>query len=284
MGIMEEVFKQNLLMLREQRAPKTFSEALSPGSLWRPKSRPGTAPTPEKILISDEFSEKKQVIESFERFASEKLKESPSCEVQVEGGVIAQKPRPQWEGVNVFSNQNELIDSLKLPVEFKKIVFKNKVQGKISVIFVTEIFRPWQDAEKELKDGFINELLVGLPSKTAELFERMIGAMKLTPDEVLLYPIEFDGADFSSELISIAAYFKPEVIITLGARATQKILKTNDRLTLVHGQFFQRSFEDGHTFQVVPLFHPSIIETNQNMKKTAWADMQKIMKHLKKLP
>jgi uracil-DNA glycosylase family 4 len=61
------------------------------------------------------------------------------------------------------------------------------------------------------------------------------------------------------------------------------VLKSTDRLAQVHGQFFSRKIGE-KTFQVVPLFHPSIIETNQNMKKTAWADMQKIMKHLKKLP
>lgn len=63
-----------------------------------------------------------------------------------------------------------------------------------------------------------------------------------------------------------------------------KILKSNDRLSLVHGEFFTRKIGDETSIQVVPLFHPSIIETNQNMKKTAWVDMQKIMKHLKKLP
>jgi uracil-DNA glycosylase family 4 len=71
--------------------------------------------------------------------------------------------------------------------------------------------------------------------------------------------------------------------VTLGANSTHKILKVQDRLTQLHGQFFNRKIENIGTFIVVPLFHPSIIENNQNMKKTAWTDMQKIMKQLKKL-
>ncbi len=82
----------------------------------------------------------------------------------------------------------------------------------------------------------------------------------------------------------IAAFYKPEVIVTLGAKATHKILKGQERLAMVHGQFFVRKIENVGTMTIVPLFHPSIIESNQNMKKTAWSDMQKIMQHLKKLP
>lgn len=274
---MEQIFKQNLLTLRNPENPKTFSDALFPNSLWKPLKKTPVSKPKTDILISDEYSEKKQVLESFERFAQEKIKESPSGVVEIQGGELAQKSIATWEASADLS-------SLTLPSQFLDVIVKNKKPGKVQAIFVTETFRNWEEVEKDLKEGLINELLVGFPQKTAEFFERMILAMKLMPDEVLLYPVEFAGKDFSSEVITIAAHFRPEVIITLGAKATQKILKVNDRLTLIHGQFFARELEDGHSFQVVPLFHPSIIETNQNMKKTAWTDMQKIMKHLKKLP
>ena len=153
------------------------------------------------------------------------------------------------------------------------------------MIFITENFRPMSEAQPELKvSGFLNELILGLPLKTAELFERMILAMKFMPDEVLIYPVEAGENDLSLEVMKLAAFFRPEVLITLGAKATQNILKNNDRLSMTHGQFFIRKINDSLTVNLIPLFHPSIIESNQNMKKTAWADMQKIMKHLKKLP
>ncbi|MFL5786168.1 MAG: uracil-DNA glycosylase family protein, partial [Bacteriovoracaceae bacterium] len=112
----------------------------------------------------------------------------------------------------------------------------------------------------------------------------MILAMKLDPSEVMIYPVEkTDETDLSGEVVRIALYLNPEVMITLGAKATQKILKSNDRLSLIHGQFFERKVENQGVLQIVPLYHPSILETNVSMKKTTWTDMQKIMKHLKKI-
>ena len=164
-------------------------------------------------------------------------------------------------------------------------IFNNKHVGMVKVLFVTEKFRNWDEASLEFKAGFINELIMAFPLKTAELFERMIKAMNLLSEEVILLPMEDVGAnDCSSDVMKVAEQFRPEVIITLGSSATIGILKSSDRLSIIHGQFFSRKYSDQSTFQVVPLFHPSIIETNQNMKKTVWSDMQKIMKYLKKLP
>ncbi|HLW56502.1 MAG TPA: hypothetical protein VKY27_03900, partial [Bacteriovoracaceae bacterium] len=95
---------------------------------------------------------------------------------------------------------------------------------------------------------------------------------------------EFEGVSLFEDIVKLTKEYRPLVIITLGAKATSAVLKTNDRLAQVHGQFFNRKLIDSYEVQVVPLFHPNIIETNQNMKKTAWIDMQKIMKYLKKLP
>jgi uracil-DNA glycosylase family 4 len=245
------------------------------------------APVREKkvSLPKEEFSEKVQVIESLERFAQEKATEIQSNVIKIDGGEVVLKSEPGWDDLKHFNSLEALRSGLGLDPKFLDIVFNNKKPGEVTVLFVSEKFRNWEEAEAELKTGFINELIVGFPLKTAELFERMIMAMKLTPNEVIVFPVEGnDESDYSRDVMEVAAFYRPEIIITLGAKATQKILKSNDRLTMVHGQFFNRRMGEIANFQVVPLFHPSIIETNQNMKKTAWADMQKIMKHLKKLP
>jgi Uracil DNA glycosylase superfamily len=255
---MDQLFKQNLLRLRYPEAPKTFADALIPNPfLPRP-------PSPRPHL-----SEQVSIVESLKTFVEEKLESST---LKVEGGEIALKDSTLQ--VPRFSSFFEL----------KATLSKELPQKKPLVLFVTETFRNEDEVAPELKEGFVNELIRGFPVKTAELFERMILAMKLIPDEVVLYPVEADGKDLSGEVMSIIGFMRPEVVITLGAKATHKILKNNDRLTLIHGQFFKRTINTDVSFQLVPLFHPSIIETNQNMKKTAWADMQKIMKHLKKLP
>jgi hypothetical protein len=279
--IMDQLFKQKLLTLRNPPKATTFTEALFGDTSWL-KAPPKVA---AKIAVKkEEFSEKVQVIESLERFAVEKTAELNTNILKIDGGEVHLKTEPVWN-VEAHSSLDGLKNKLKLEKVFQDLVLTDKKPGVVKAIFVTEKFRNWEEVTPELKTGFINELIAGFPLKTAELFYRMIVAMKLEATEVIVYPVEgIDESDFSQEVMEVAHYFKPEVVITLGAKATQKILKSNDRLSLVHGQFFNRKVGEQESYQVVPLFHPSIIETNQNMKKTAWADMQKIMKHLKKLP
>lgn len=278
---MDGLFKQKLLSLRNPPVAKTFSEALLGDTSWLKRE----AKTPLKAPVQKEtFSEKVQVIESLERFAHEKAEETQSKILKLDGGELHIRPEPGWDDLTHYQTEAALRESIKLDPRLLRIVLDHKVPHTVKVLFVSEKFRTWEEVEPELKEGFINELLAGFPLKTAELFHRMITAMKLDASEVIIFPVEGNEEDFSRDVMEIAAFYRPEVIITLGAKATSKILKSTDRLSMVHGQFFNRKMGDTGTFQVVPLFHPSIIETNQNMKKTAWADMQKIMKHLKKLP
>jgi hypothetical protein len=278
---MEEIFKRNLLGLRQGLKPQTFAEAIlgpMPSFLSGRKrkiSRPVQIQTPE-------FSEKKQVMESLERFAQEKT-ESLGSRIPIEGGEILVRPTPAWETRN-FKSLDELQEVLGLSKSHQEIALKKKTPGEVRVLFVTEAFRSWESIQEDSADGFLKEVLLGFPLKTAEFFSRMITAMKLDSSEVILYPVEVEGEERPQDVMEVASFFKPEIMITLGAKASNLILKGNDRLNLIHGQFFQRSLGEKKQIQVVPLYHPSIIETNLNMKKTAWADMQKIMKHMKKLP
>lgn len=280
---MDALFKQKLLSLRNPGTPKTFGEALLGETSWIKKNAHKS--TLMKAPSKESYSEKVQVIESLERFAQEKTTELQTNIIKLDGGELHVRSEPGWDDLEHFETAENLKAHLKLDPRLLEIVLNGKRPKTVKALFVSETFRSWEEVSPELKNGLIDELLAGFPLKTAELFERMIRAMKLEASEVLIYPVEGQNeVDFAKDVMEIAAFYQPEVIITLGAKATHKILKSNDRLSLVHGQFFNRRMGEKGNFQVVPLFHPSIIETNQNMKKTAWADMQKIMKHLKKLP
>ncbi len=242
-------------------------------------------PETKEEIKKETYSEKVQVIESLERFAQEKADKENTQILKIDGGEIILKEEQDWSGFDQVQSPDKLREVLKLEGEYLDLILSNKSPGEVKVLFVSEKFRPLVEAKTELQNGFINELIVAFPLKTAELFERMIGAMKLEPKEVIIFPAEgSDGKDFSEDVLTLTACFRPSLVVTLGASATSKILKSNDRLSVIHGQFFSRKLGEGQSVQIVPLFHPSIIETNQNMKKTAWADMQKIMKSLKKLP
>lgn len=280
---MDSLFKQKLLGLRTPKEPRTFREALMGSAYW--SEGPLVSSRPREDIRKETYSEKIQVIESLERFAQDKAEKEKTQILKIEGGEILVKDEPDWSQVTKYKSSEEVRNALKLEIEYLDIVLSGKAPGEVKVLFVSEKFRPWSEAKAELKTGFINELVVAFPVKTAELFERMISAMKLEPKEVIIFPVEgSDGKDFSDDVLTLTAYLQPSLVVTLGAAATSKILKSNDRLSLIHGQFFSRKLGEGQAVQIVPLFHPSIIETNQNMKKTAWTDMQKIMKSLKKLP
>ena len=278
--VMDEMFKQNLLRLRQPQAPTTFSEALFGQVTWAKKV---VVKNVQPEISAEKFTEKAQIMESLERYAQEKLGEAPAAVIKIDGGEIARKPEPTWDGIPQYAQISELLKDLSPEKEVLELCLQNKKPGAVKIMFVPDSLRTYEEFKAELKDGFINQLLPAFPFKTAELFSRMLSAMKLEDQEVVIYPAMMNETDISHEVMKVAGYFQPEVIVTLGANPTHKILKGQERLAQVHGQFFNRKIENIGTFIVVPLFHPSIIENNQNMKKTAWADMQKIMKHLKKL-
>ena len=278
---MDDLFKQNLLRTRQTPKPTTFAEALFGHVSWASRTKK-PVDVPKKNTTS--FSEKAQIMESLERYAQEKLgSDGPAKVIKFSGGEIGLKPEPTWAGIQTYTELSALVQDLSIDAEVIDLCLRLKVPGKVRIMFVPESFRAHAEFKDELKEGFINQLLPAFPFKTAELFSRMLSAMKLEDEEVIIYPTMLNEADISAEVMKIAGFYRPEIIVTLGANATHKILKGQERLAQVHGQFFNRKIEDIGNFIVVPLFHPSIIETNQNMKKTAWADMQKIMKQLKKL-
>ena len=276
-GFMDDLFKRKLQGLRQTSEPKTFAEAVYGDLEFDQEVSLEETPA----VKAEVFSEREQVLTSLEQFAQEKA--STQEPLKFPGGEIAIKPEPGWEEVIIPGSFEELSIHLTLSPDLKELSLNKKKIGQLKALFVSENFRTWEEIQPELTEGFINEILPAFPLKTSELFTRMLQAMKFDPQEILLYPSERAGESLAQEVIEVAGFYQPEVIITLGAKATHRILKTQERLSMVHGQFFQRRIGPSLNIPVVPLFHPSIIENSPGMKKTAWADMQKIMKHLKKL-
>ncbi len=115
-----------------------------------------------------------------------------------------------------------------------------------------------------------------------ELLTKMLGAMKLGDQQIartLALPAEGAKEDIERLYGDIRKH-SPEVVVTLGALATNLLLGRQERLSQIHGSIIPREVEtsDGPlSFTLVPLFHPEFLLINPNMKRTAWLDMQKIM-------
>lgn len=72
------------------------------------------------------------------------------------------------------------------------------------------------------------------------------------------------------------AIIKPKVIVCLGSVAVQNLLRTEEKISRIRGQW--REF-DG--IPVMPTYHPAFLLRNPAGKRPVWEDMQEVMKKLK---
>lgn len=69
----------------------------------------------------------------------------------------------------------------------------------------------------------------------------------------------------------------PKVIITLGASSTRALLKTDDVISSLRGNFAEYM-----GIPLMPTYHPAALLRNPKLKKDVWHDMQKVMALLNK--
>lgn len=183
----------------------------------------------------------------------------------------------------VIEVQSE-VEAVSMPVP-------GPIANGIKVLFVSDSYsdsQALQDEEK-VSNPIGKKLLGHFSPDVIELFSKMIQAMGLGIDDFQIRAVKknLDDGTEQEQLLQVssaAVEFKPKLVITIGAVATNTTLGFEERLAQVHGKFFNRAFEGhGENFaaSVMPLFHPQLLLINPGMKRTAWADMQKAMDLLK---
>jgi uracil-DNA glycosylase len=68
---------------------------------------------------------------------------------------------------------------------------------------------------------------------------------------------------------------RPLVIVTLGRPATQTLLKTEERITKIRGDW-----KKYNNIKVMPTFHPSYLLRSPRERIKTWGDMQQVMEYL----
>lgn len=68
---------------------------------------------------------------------------------------------------------------------------------------------------------------------------------------------------------------QPLVIVTLGRPATQNLLKTEERITKIRG-----NWQKYKNIKVMPTFHPSYLDRFPRERIKTWEDMQQVMEYL----
>jgi uracil-DNA glycosylase family 4 len=282
---MQDIYENDLKQLKIRRKEQSFADAIFPAAQWCDSST-NKSEQSDTMPVS---AEKKQVLESLESFATKKLEDSATESVNLETVSITKKVDLPDDYDDFLVNNCEKFtadeflelaaDSSALAIEQRFSTGRVEHPERVRIIFLSDIFLNHEKADNEF-DVFFKE-------ETADLFSRMVKAMKLSEDEFLISAVNISDDVPNEFLEEEMAYFSPEIIMTLGASASQKVLSIKQRLSTIHGNFYEKGigYIDNTCLKltVCPIFHPEFLRINPTMKKAAWADMQKVMKKLHKL-
>lgn len=177
-------------------------------------------------------------------------------------------------------------------------VIGKPAQSKANQAIVTPLKEVAKTDVKIDHDGLF-ALFVGdsfREEKGEDLLGKMIVAMKLLPHEFKrisfnenLENIENLSENLTSPTLETTEIFtaieknQPMVVISLGATLTNILLGKREKLSTIHGQFFNLTTPGTYNYQLMPIFHPDYLLINPNMKRTAWIDLQKVMKVIGKI-
>ncbi len=132
--------------------------------------------------------------------------------------------------------------------------------------------------------------------RAGQLLTRMIAAMGLDREDVFICnvlkcrppnnraPATDEIASCSPYLIEQIRIIEPEVIVALGAPASQTLLDTRESIGRLRGQFhdFYASGTPmiGDPIPVMPTYHPAYLLRNAQEKPRAWEDLKLVMRRL----
>lgn len=232
--------------------------------------------------VTDEVTEKIKVLDSLNVFGEEKLKKLDEYEFQ--GGKIL--PKPKTDQMTLV--KAESFDWNALELKYAEHLDSSWVARKFSrhpdsckVFFITD------DIDTDLSDNdeVPGQLPLYFDPQVSLLFARMIKAMRLTEEQYWISSVKINDKSIFEIFTSEILLLKPELIISLGAQATNILMESTSRLKDTHGELFDVQLQDEqqqqHTLKLMPLFSPKLLQTAPNMKKTAWLDMQNAMEFLK---
>jgi len=105
--------------------------------------------------------------------------------------------------------------------------------------------------------------------KSGKLLIKILSAMKLSPDNVFICNAE-DLKSLDEKIKTIS----PKIIITLGTKAGQTLLRINLPLEQFRGKFYEYN-----GIKVMPTFHPSLLLKQPEYKREVWEDMKRVMEN-----
>ena len=223
------------------------------------------APIKEEPVAKVE-TEKAKTFKSMEKFVDTEMEKKEERKIVIPGEAVI-KPASSNENAGVIKlNTESKTDDFSILVESRESI------EELDVLFLGE-------TPKDFSEEHSNDLL-----------SKMISAMKLPANRTARLFIKKTWSapsEMNDEVMQIYRLIhnlSPKVVVTLGAVATNILLRKRERLSVVHGKFqtLRYQFEDTETQmkEFVPVFHPDLLNINPNMKRSAWIDLQEVLKRL----
>lgn len=218
-----------------------------------------------EVQPAESTSEKKEILKSFSHYVEEEGRSvGQEKEIEFARGKVTKKN--DGDHIEVSSLDESLLQQIE---HFDSVT---NAETKPLVLFACE--RP--------NDVELDQEVAG-----DDLLSKMISAMNLScgVGKVFLKK-DSDAADLTWH--NLMAYFIQNnfdhlVIVTMGAFTTNTALGKKERLSKIHGRPFEKTYwqqdvEQKLQVTLFPVFHPDILQINPNMKRSAWLDLQKVMK------
>jgi len=276
---MEQKFKealQNHYRLKLTKSPaREYRDHLYPlGWSYRSLKK---IPIAKKEL--SKHSEKASVINSLKDFSEDLLNksQSESGSIRLDKIEISKKEN-RLDQYKVESFSREYVEKETCKASYDARYSKLDSLDQVEVIFVADtLYSKFEDDPEDLV-----EFMALFDRATAELFSKMVKAMKLSPSNYLLTAISFEKEGKKSVLpvvLSEIEHFQPKIVISLGVSASHALIDTNQRLKDLHGNFYPINIR-GLEVEVMPLFSPNLLNSAPHMKSITWIDMQKAMERL----
>ena len=105
--------------------------------------------------------------------------------------------------------------------------------------------------------------------KSGELLKKILKAMNVSSDDVFICSTG-DDRSIHKKIKTVS----PKMIITLGTKASQSLLKIRQPLEQLRGKFHEYS-----SIKVMPTYHPSLLLTHPEYKRQVWEDMKQVMEY-----
>ncbi len=174
------------------------------------------------------------------------------------------------------------VGSVEVGVAFEPVaaaipITPSLITNKSLVMFVGDSFK---EGTEDLLGKMIQAMKLESHEYTRHLFDEKL-------EDVLNLESNNEKPSIETEvLLKAIVDLKPKVVVSLGATVTNILLGRREKLSGIHGQFFDKSIVMDHEeyqYQLFPIFHPDFLLINPNMKRTAWIDLQKVMECVGKI-